>query len=460
MIRENQKIINNINMLLDALIAGGSLLLAYWLRFHVLNGHPSIPFSYYALTALVIAPLYVAAFAFCNLYESQRRTMLGRALFKILAVEFIFGMGLFAAVSVLKLVDISRLALGFHVLFCTIFHMLKRVGVGVLLRRYREKGYNQKHVLLIGSGPLAEDYAEALRENPELGMNLVGYVGERRKDRDWLWLGNYGQLGEVLENSYCDEAVAALEAEEFKRMGAVLAACEKAGTKLTMVPFYSKYTTIHPEVDIIGDVPLINIRRVPLDNLGNAFLKRTMDIVGSLLLLVLTSPLMLIAAVGTRLSSPGPVIFRQERVGKNKRPFIMYKFRSMRVNSAETSGWTTDSDSRKTKFGALLRKTSIDELPQFFNVLKGDMSLIGPRPEVPFFVEQFKEEIPLYMVKHQVRPGITGWAQVNGLRGDTSIVERIQHDIFYIENWNLGFDIKILFMTVFGGMVNKEKLKT
>lgn len=458
MIRENQKLINRINMILDALSAAGSLLLAYWLRFHVLNGHPTIPFDYYVFTALIIAPLYVVAFAFCNLYESQRRTMLGKALFKILAVELIFGLGLFASVSVLKLVDISRLALGFHIVFCTCFHMLKRVVVGALLRRYREKGFNQKHVLLIGSGPLADDYEEALRENPELGMRLIGYVGDRREERNWLWLGNYDQLDEILSNCYCDEAVAALEAEEFRRMGPIMDACEKAGTKLTLVPFYAKYTTIHPEVDIIGDVPLINIRRVPLDNLGNAFLKRAMDIAGSLLLLIVTSPVMLFAAVGTRLSSPGPVIFRQERVGKNKRHFTMYKFRSMRVNTDQETGWTTDSDNRKTRFGALLRKTSIDELPQFFNVLKGDMSLIGPRPEVPFFVEQFKEEIPLYMVKHQVRPGITGWAQVNGLRGDTSIKERIEHDIFYIENWNLGFDIKILFMTVFGGMVNSEKL--
>ena len=178
----------------------------------------------------------------------------------------------------------------------------------------------------------------------------------------------------------------------------------------------------------------------------------------SLLLIVLTSPLMLFAAVGVKLSSPGPVLFRQERVGLNKKPFYMYKFRSMRVNDRQTTGWSTDNDPRKTRFGSFIRKFSIDELPQFFNVLKGDMSLVGPRPELPFFVNQFKESIPLYMVKHQVRPGITGWAQVNGFRGDTSIKGRIEHDIYYIENWTILFDIKILFMTVFR-FSNSEKLR-
>ena len=185
-----------------------------------------------------------------------------------------------------------------------------------------------------------------------------------------------------------------------------------------------------------------------------------MDVVGSLVLIVLTSPIMLGVAIGVKLSSPGPIIFKQERVGLNKRPFMMYKFRSMRVNAVEDSAWSTNSDPRKTRFGSIIRKFSLDELPQFFNVLKGDMSLVGPRPEIPFHVEHFKEEIPRYLVRQQVRPGLTGWAQINGLRGDTDIAERIRYDIWYIENWTVALDIKILFRTVFGGkMVNDEKIQ-
>ena len=174
--------------------------------------------------------------------------------------------------------------------------------------------------------------------------------------------------------------------------------------------------------------------------------------------IIITSPVMLAIAIGIKLTSPGPIIFKQERVGLNRRHFNMYKFRSMKVSSEKTSDtvWTTENDPRKTKFGSFLRKTSLDELPQFFNVLFGHMSVVGPRPERPFFVDQFKEEIPKYMVKHHVRPGITGWAQSNGLRGDTSIEDRIRHDIFYIENWSLLFDIKIIWKTIWNGFVNKN----
>lgn len=185
-----------------------------------------------------------------------------------------------------------------------------------------------------------------------------------------------------------------------------------------------------------------------------------MDIVGSLALIAVSAPLMAACAIGVKLSSPGPVIFKQKRVGLGKRPFDMYKFRSMYVNGTQGTAWSTNHDGRKTRFGAFMRKCSLDELPQFFNVLKGDMSLVGPRPEIPYYVEKFKEDVPLYMVKHQVRPGITGWAQVNGLRGDTSIKARVEHDVYYIEHWSVLFDIEILLKTVFGGkFVNGEALR-
>ena len=205
-------------------------------------------------------------------------------------------------------------------------------------------------------------------------------------------------------------------------------------------------------------MPVINIRHVPLTELYNAAVKRAVDIVGALVGIILFSPVMLVTALLVRLTSEGPVIFRQERVGLHQRPFRMYKFRSMRlqVDDEERKEWTTKHDPRVTAVGRFIRKTSIDEMPQFFNILKGDMRLVGPRPERPFFVEKFREEIPHYMIKHQVRPGLTGWAQVNGLRGDTSIERRIEYDLYYIENWTLGFDLKIMFLTIFRGFVNKN----
>ena len=190
------------------------------------------------------------------------------------------------------------------------------------------------------------------------------------------------------------------------------------------------------------------------------YIKRILDVLLSGCALIVLSPVLLIVAVLVRTKLGSPVIFCQERPGKDEKIFKMYKFRSMRVNAAEDSAWSTNSDPRKTRFGSIIRKFSLDELPQFFNVLKGDMSLVGPRPEIPFHVEHFKEEIPRYLVRQQVRPGLTGWAQINGLRGDTDIAERIRYDIWYIENWTVALDIKILFRTVFGGkMVNDEKIQ-
>ena len=250
----------------------------------------------------------------------------------------------------------------------------------------------------------------------------------------------------------------ALSLKEYYKLGEMVAVCEKSGVHTKFVPDYYKFISTNPVTEDLNGLPVINIRNVPLTNTVNKCIKRLMDIVGSLVCIILFSPIMAVVAVLVKKSSPGPIIFCQERVGLHNKPFKMYKFRSMGVQSAskEQKAWTVHNDPRVTPVGKIIRKTSLDELPQLFNVLKGDMSLIGPRPERPLFVEKFKEEIPRYMIKHQVRPGMTGWAQVCGFRGDTSIEGRIEHDIFYIENWTLSFDIKILFLTVFKGFVNKN----
>ena len=224
------------------------------------------------------------------------------------------------------------------------------------------------------------------------------------------------------------------------------------------VPDYHNIIPTKPYTEDLQGLPVVNIRYVPLSNTFNAMLKRIVDIFGALVAIVLFSPVMLFSCIMIKLTSPGPLIYRQTRVGLHNKPFEMYKFRSMAVQTEEKEkkAWTVKNDPRVTGFGKFMRHTSIDELPQLFNVLKGDMSLVGPRPERPFFVEKFREEIPRYMVKHQVRPGLTGWAQVNGYRGDTSIRKRIDCDLYYIENWTLGLDFKILFLTFFKGFVNKN----
>lgn len=255
-----------------------------------------------------------------------------------------------------------------------------------------------------------------------------------------------------------DEVAITLNLNEYHKLEQIVAICEKSGVHTKFVPDYYNFISTNPYTEDLDGLPVINIRNVPLTNTVNRMIKRLIDIIGSIVALILFSPIMLVVAILVKKSSPGPIFFAQERIGLGNKPFKMYKFRSMGVQDPkkEAKEWTTKNDARVTPVGRIIRKTSLDELPQFWNVLKGDMSLIGPRPERPLFVEKFKEEIPRYMIKHQVRPGITGWAQVNGFRGDTSIRSRIEHDLYYIENWSLGLDIKILFLTFFKGFVNKN----
>ncbi|MBM6896603.1 undecaprenyl-phosphate glucose phosphotransferase [Pseudoflavonifractor capillosus] len=460
MIKENQRTLNYINVALDALLIILCMPVAYVIRVHFFPFDPrGITLPYYLILTLCILPVFLVTLGAMSLYESLRTRRLhweiGR-LFWACAINFVV---LQTMLFLIKQFYFSRLT--FVLYFILVFFSLscKRLVVRLSLHRFRKMGYNQKHVLLLGNGPMAKRYIQAIASDSNLGFLIDGYLAQEDTLKDLGYLGVLDDLAYVLSRYQPEEVVAALAPEEFSYTPIIIECCEKEGVKLSIVPFYAQYMPSNPQFDSINGVPIMNIRRIPLDNMVYAAAKRFLDIVGSLVLIVLTSPFMLFAAVGVRLSSPGPIIFRQERVGLHNKPFYMYKFRSMRVNAAQDTGWSRNRDPRKTKFGALIRKLSIDELPQLFNVLKGDMSLVGPRPEIPHFVEQFKDEIPLYMVKHQVRPGITGWAQINGLRGDTSIVERIRHDIYYIENWSIFLDFKILLMTPFKGIVNQEKLR-
>ena len=462
MIKENQRLLNLINILSDAFIILLCLPLAFWVRFSLLpGGTVSVPLGNYITLSFILTASHLLVYASLGLYQFTRRSRLMREIVLLFAGSAINLAGLMSWLFLTHEVDYSRLALA--IFSCLSFGGVgaKRIVLRLGLRYIRQHGYNQKHILIIGNGDLAASYLKAIRAERELGYHPIGYVSSTAAEEDLgiPHLGGFEDLETLLEENTPDEAISAIETEDYERTPMIIAACEKTGTKLSIIPFYAKYMPSNPQFDEINGIPLLNIRRIPLDNWANAFLKRTIDIAASSLLILLTSPIMLICTLGVKLSSPGPVLFKQERVGLNKKSFYMYKFRSMKVNSSSTTAWSSNHDDRKTKFGSFIRKFSLDEFPQFFNVLKGDMSLVGPRPEIPFHVDHFKDEVPLYMVKHQVRPGITGWAQVNGYRGDTSIKGRIEHDVYYIEHWSLWFDIKILFMTVFKGkFINHESL--
>ena len=461
MIRENQKLFNGLNVLTDGIIVFLSLPIAFWFRFYMMpDGIITVPFYEYLVLAAVLTITYLFPFAALGLYHTSRKNPLRRELVRIWLVGAANMALLLSILFISHDEHYSRLTLAICFVFNCCVLSAKRIAMRNLLRHIRKKGYNQKYVLLIGAGSMAQRYLREAKKDRSLGYHIIGYVSPRKADNlDLPYLGGFDAIEQILETHAPDEAISAIELEDFLNTPQIIEACEKSGTKLSIIPFYAQYIHAAHQFDEFNGIPLMNIRRIPLDNWANAFFKRAIDIIASAILLVVTSPIMLFCAIGVRISSPGPIIFKQERVGRNKKSFFMYKFRSMKVNTTQDTGWSSDHDERKTKFGAFIRKFSLDEFPQFFNVLKGDMSLVGPRPEVPYYVEQFKEEVPLYMVKHQVRPGITGWAQVNGLRGDTSIQARIEHDIYYIEHWSLLFDLKILLMTVFGGkFMNSEML--
>ena len=291
------------------------------------------------------------------------------------------------------------------------------------MRRMRRSGFNLRHIIFVGYSSAAEAFIDRIRVNPQWGYQIKGILDDN-KEIGYMYkgvqvLGTTDELEEVLENNRLDEIALTLGLQEYYKLKRIVAACEKSGVHTKFVPDYNDIIPTRPYTEDLMGLPVVNIRHVPLTNTFNMICKRIMDIIGSVVAILIFSPVMLVTAVLVKTTSKGPLIYRQERVGLHNQVFQMYKFRSMEVQSPgrEKKAWTVRNDPRVTRVGRVIRRTSIDELPQLFNILKGDMSLVGPRPERPFFVEKFREEIPRYMVKHQVRPGLTGWAQVNGFRG-------------------------------------------
>ena len=472
MIKDNQIFFNRMHIVLDGLVVAVSFLLAWAIKFltplaESTPGVTALSAETYFRTLYFIVPGYLILYGIYNLYSSKRSSRIRVEVAGIFKANTV-GIGLvmisffMLSTSVDGVVDFSRTLILLFYVINMILTFLYRMLVRKFLYFIRRKGNNLKHVILVGYSRAAEAYLDRIASNPQWGYVVHGILDDH-VPRGTLYrgvkvLGSLGNLEYILPENKMDEIAITLSLEDYDSLEHIVDLCERAGVHTKFIPDYGSLFPSRPYTEDLMGLPVINIRYVPLSNTWNALMKRLVDIFGSIFCIILFSPVMLFAAVGTRVTSKGPIIYRQTRIGLHSKPFTMYKFRTMRVQSAEEEkkGWTIPGDDRVTKFGSFLRRTSIDEMPQFFNVLAGKMSLVGPRPERPQFVDKFREEIPRYMVKHQARPGITGWAQINGYRGDTSIRKRIEHDIYYIENWSLGFDFRILFLTVFKGFINKN----
>lgn len=470
MIKDNQKKLNEFHVVLDGLVIIASYVLSWLL---LLAGNRLFsPYKkvlapqYYFAALIVIVPAYLLLYGIFHLY-APKRVQLRRYEFANILKANLLGILFFALAFLLAkknpyFSQFSTRMVFYFLAINIVLETLERNLIRTVLHSMRAKGHNQKHILLIGYSPAAESFIDRVLLNPEWGYQVKGILDDRMEwgtdYKSIRVIGKVGDLDGILALNALDEIAITLGISEYAMLGKIVASCEKSGVHTKFIPDYNHIIPTRPYTEDLQGLPVINIRHVPLTDPVNAYVKRFVDILGACVALLLFSPFMLAAAAIIKLTSPGPLIYSQERVGLHNRSFQMYKFRSMVVQPPleEKSRWTTPHDSRVTPIGRFIRMTSIDEMPQFFNVLMGDMSLVGPRPERPLFVEKFKEEIPRYMIKHQVRPGITGWAQVNGYRGDTSITKRIEHDLYYIENWTLGLDFRILFLTLFKGFVNRN----
>ena len=460
MIKENQRILNAILVVIDIIVILLSLVLAYYVRFKTTIFGPlggSLPFMHYLIfTIICIIPTYLLLYYFFGLYKPFRnKSSIFSGAEDIIKSDVMAFIILVAILFVINQPNFSRIMLFLLSLFGMIFAIIERALVVLVLRFMRVNNRNLKHMLIIGDNDLALNFAHKINSKTYLGYNIAGFLGRKehlgKTFEGTKFIGTFKDLPNVLKTHKFDRVVIAIPLKYYYHLNEIVDACEEEGIKAEIIPDYYKYLPAKPSVDMLDDMPIINIRYVPLDDAFNKFKKIIEDYFVAIVAIIITSPIMIITAIAIKLESPGPIIFKQERIGYNGKPFMMYKFRSMKVqdDEEEKSQWTTEDDPRKTRVGTFIRKMSIDELPQFFNVLKREMSVVGPRPERPYFVEQFKKEIPKYMVKHQGRPGLTGLAQVNGYRGNTSIEKRIEYDIRYVENWSLVLDIQIMFKTVF-----------
>ena len=359
--------------------------------------------------------------------------------------------------------SLSRMVLTVWAITTPFVLLFYRLLIRIILGLFHSKGWNTRRVVILGAGILGQRLAKTLNDAKMLGYQPVAFYDDdaSKQGKSFDGVTVEGNIQAFIDKgSYAedfDEVYITLPLRAEERIKDVLNALSDSTVTVKFIPDFFTFDLLHSRFSDIGGLPIISVYDTPLNNLTNKVIKRLEDIILSSTILLLISPILLIIAAGVKLSSPGPILFRQTRIGWNGKPFTIYKFRSMPINTdKKETRWGAANEKTNTKFGSFIRKTSLDELPQFFNTLKGDMSIVGPRPERDIFVDQFRKEIPRYMQKHLVKAGITGWAQVNGWRGDTSLEKRIQFDLYYIDNWSLWLDIKIIVLTIVKGFINKN----
>lgn len=454
MIRENQQLFNILNVFFDILVLiFSTLLVCYPFSTKILKSSFNFNFETWLVFFIILIPSYIFLYNFFSLYTPKRtdRSIFSAAynIGQVNLFEFLF----LLLINYLGVIKIPLNFLVCFLIFNTILAILERAIIRFFLRSMRSNGFNIKYVLIIGAGEVGEHLVDTIKSNSYLGYHVIGFLDDKREGsvEGVDIIGTVDDLKNILNSEVIvDRVIISIAPRHYKTLESLMELCEKNGVRADIVPDYYRYLTSHPNIELLDNIPLISARYLPLDISYNSIFKRLFDVIFVVITSVIISPLLLLVAILVKVTSPGPIIYKQERVGEDGKIFMIYKFRSMSSENEyiDDKVWTKKDDPRITSIGKIIRKYSIDELPQFYNIFKGDMSLIGPRPERPYFVNKFKESVPKYMIKHHVKPGMTGWAQINGYRGNTSIVKRIEYDIYYVENWSFLLDMKIIIKTI------------
>lgn len=465
MLKKHTQFFESLLFLADLFIIGLSWLLSYYIRFYsglipIEKGIP--PFKIYLYLIIPILFIWGFVFKFFGLYRPKRMSSYFNEVFAIAKACTFSVFILIFLTFLLRQYEYSRLVfLGFWVM--TIVAMsIERVAFREILRYLIRKGYNLKYALIVGTGALAEDMLKRIESHPELGIKVICFISSdeystTRHIKDIPVAGIYKDIRGIIKEKEINQVIIALPAEKHNIIVEILKDIDDEMVDIKVVPDLYEFMTLRGGIEEFDGLPIISLQDTPLYG-WNIVIKRVSDIIVSITALIITAPLMILIAVLIKLTSAGPIFYKQERMGIGGDTFKMLKFRTMRMDAEKETGpvWARKNDPRSTRLGSFLRRTSLDELPQFINVFKGDMSIVGPRPERPVFIEEFRKKIPRYMLRHKMKAGITGWAQVNGWRGNTSLEKRIECDLFYIENWSLLFDIKILWLTIWKGLINKN----
>ncbi|MDP2682191.1 MAG: undecaprenyl-phosphate glucose phosphotransferase [Deltaproteobacteria bacterium] len=465
MLKKHSQFFESLLFIADIAIIVASWLLSYYLRFHTAfipidKGIP--PLRIYILLIIPIILIWGFVFKSFGLYRPRRIASHLSELFDITKACAVSILVLIAVTFVYRQYEFSRLVFLFFGAINVVALSIERWIFREALRYLRKKGHNLRYALIVGTGDMSKEILKRIDTHPEIGLKVVGLLSTNKDQvganvHGIEVLGVYDEVGRFVKEKGIDHVIIALAWEEHGKVIDVLKNIGEEMVDIQVIPDIYEFATIRGGIEEFDGLPIISLQDSPLYG-WNMVIKRAADIAFSIIAITLTAPLVVLIAITIKLTSHGPVFYRQERMGLDGKIFQMLKFRSMWVDAEKESGavWAKEDDPRRTWLGAFLRKTSIDELPQFFNVLKGDMSIVGPRPERPVFIEEFRKNIPKYMLRHKMKAGITGWAQVNGWRGDTDLKKRIEYDLYYIENWSFWFDLKIMWLTIWKGLINKN----